>query len=81
MGSYSNYEKLATRISERKKQNNRLQRLPNTKPANKVVAQMTNSGYGVIGEKIMIIMRKFIVKKNECGILFKDGDFQKTNQC
>lgn len=27
------------------------------------------------GSKTMLVMRKFVVRKNECGLMFKDGDF------
>ncbi|WP_455203459.1 slipin family protein [Kaarinaea lacus] len=74
MGSYKNIEKIAAAISSRHTRN----RLQN-KQANKVAAKGV-SGVGVEGDKrstTMLVMQKFIVKKNECGMLFKNGDFQR----
>ena len=40
-----------------------------------VGVNLPKNGKRDIGSKTMIVMRKFIVKKNECGLMFKDGDF------
>jgi len=84
MGSFKNLEQIAAAISSRHLQNGKNQKGKNRPQSKQTNRNATNGtdGVDVKGEKNkgstkMFMMQKFIVKKNECGLLFKDGDFQR----
>ena len=79
MGSYKNIEQVAAAISSRHLQKGKNR--PQTKATNMSMVNGTGNanvkkGHNQ-GSTTMLILRKIIVKKNECGLLFKDGDFQR----